>query len=231
MIDLQGFADNLLYGAAMTVLLALAACAAGLVLGLLGATAKLSPFWVARGVAEAYTTIVRGLPELLVVLIIYFGSSGLLTTVAGWLGHDGFVELGPFAAGTIALGLTFGAYATEVFRGAILAIPKGQVEAARAIGMSGGLTFWRIVLPQVWRVALPGLGNLFLVLLKDTSLVSVVGLAELMRQSQIAVGFTREPFTVYAAAAVLYRAMTVLAMAGLAWAERRAGRGFRRARG
>lgn len=230
MIDLQGFADNLLYGAGTTVLLALASCGVGLVLGLLGATAKLSPFWLARGIAETYTTVIRGLPELLVVLIIYFGSSGLLTTVAGWLGHDGFVELGPFAAGTIALGLTFGAYATEVFRGAILAIPRGQIEAATALGMPGWLAFRRIILPQVWRVALPGLGNLFLVLLKDTSLVSVIGLQELMRESQIAVGFTREPFTFYLAAAVLYLAMTAISMAGIHWAEQNAQRGVAKAR-
>ena len=231
MIDLQGFADNLLIGAGMTVALALTACAVGLVLGLLGATAKLSPFWFARGVAEGYTTITRGLPELLVVLIIYFGSSGLLTAAAGWFGHEGFVELGPFTAGTIALGLTFGAYATEVFRGAILAIPRGQIEAATAIGMSGWLTFRRILLPQVWRVALPGLGNLFLVLLKDTSLVSVIGLQELMREAQIAVGFTREPFTFYLAAAVLYLIMTAVSMAGIAWAEQLSRRGQARAAG
>ncbi len=229
MFDLQGFGDSLLMGAGVTVLLALSAAGVGLVLGLLGASAKLSPFWLARGVAETYTTVIRGLPELLVVLIIYFGSAGILTTVASALGHDGFVELSPFAAGTIALGLTFGAYATEVFRGAILAIPKGQIEAASAVGMSGLLTFRRIVLPQVWRIALPGLGNLFLVLLKDTSLVSVIGLHELMRASQIAVGFTREPFTFYLAAAVLYLLMTVVTMAGLAWAERSAGRGLSRA--
>jgi len=118
-----------------------------------------------------------------------------------------------------------------VFRGAILAIPRGQTEAATALGMSGGLAFRRIILPQVWRIALPGLGNLFLVLLKDTSLVSVIGLQELMRESQIAVGFTREPFTFYLAAAVLYLAMTAVAMAGIAWSEQYAGRGQARARG
>ena len=229
MLDFQGFGDQLLLGAAVTVLLALAALAVGLVLGLLGATAKLSGHAVLEGLAETYTTVVRGLPELLVVLIIYFGSSGLLTTIASWFGHDGFVELGPFAAGVIALGLTFGAYATEVFRGAILAVPKGQIEAAHAFGMDGLLAFRRIMLPQVWRTALPGLGNLFLVLLKDTSLVSVIGLNELMRSSQIAVGFTRQPFTFYLAAAVLYLAMTVVTMAILHRAERGAAKGVPRA--
>jgi polar amino acid transport system permease protein len=230
MIDFQGFADQLLLGAWMTVRLALGAVSVGLVLGLLGATAKLSGWWAARALAETYTTVVRGLPELLVVLIIYFGSSGLLTAAAEWFGHDEYVELTPYAAGVMALGLTFGAYATEVFRGALLAIPKGQVEAARAFGMGRLLTFRRIVLPQVWRIALPGLGNLFLVLLKDTSLVSVIGLDELMRKASIAVGFTREPFTFYVAAACLYLLMTIVTMVGLHYAERAAHKGVPKAR-
>jgi polar amino acid transport system permease protein len=230
MIDFQGFADQLLLGAWMTVRVALGALAIGLVLGLLGATAKLSAWRSARALAGTYTTVIRGLPELLVVLIIYFGSSGLLTSVAEWFGHDEYVELSPYTAGVTALGLTFGAYATEVFRGALLAIPKGQIEAARAFGMGRVLTFRRIVLPQVWRIALPGLGNLFLVLLKDTSLVSVIGLDELMRKATIAVGFTREPFTFYLAAACLYLLITIVAMVGLQFAERAAQKGVPKAR-
>lgn len=225
MIDLHGFGDQLLLGAWMTLQLAFGALCGGLVLGLAGAMAKLSELRVARAVASTYTTVVRGLPELLVVLIIYFGSSALLTTVAGWVGYDDFIELSPYAAGVIALSLTFGAYATEIFRGAIQAIPKGQVEAARAFGMSPALTFRRIILPQVWRIALPGLGNLFLVLLKDTSLISVIGLDELMRASTIAVGFTREPFTFYLFAAVLYLLMTIVTMVALHFAERAASKG------
>ena len=225
MIDFHGFGDQLLLGAWMTLKLAFGALGVGIVLGLAGAVAKLSDVWAARAVAEAYTTVVRGLPELLVVLIIYFGSSAMLTTIAGWMGHDEFIELSPYAAGVTALGLTFGAYATEVFRGAIQAIPKGQIEAARAFGMSRTLTFRRIVLPQVWRIALPGLGNLFLVLLKDTSLISVIGLEELMRKASIAVGFTREPFTFYLTAAVLYLLMTIVTMVALHFAERAAARG------
>jgi putative lysine/arginine/ornithine/histidine/octopine transport system permease protein len=231
MIDFQGFGDQLLLGAWMTLRVAFGALVVGLALGLLGATAKLSGSRVARAAAEAYTTVVRGLPELLVVLIIYFGSSGLLTTAAEWLGYDEFIELSPYAAGVTALGLSFGAYATEVFRGAILAIPKGQIEAAHAFGMGRILTFRRIVLPQVWRIALPGLGNLFLVLLKDTSLISVIGLDELMRKAAIAVGFTREPFTFYLAAAVLYLTMTIVTMAVLNRAERAAQKGIPKAAG
>ena len=229
MINLHGFSDQLLLGAGMTLQLALGSLVVGLILGLLGATAKLSHFVPGQWVAGFYTTVVRGLPELLVVLIIYFGSSGILTRVAAWFGHNEFVELSPYAAGVTALGLVFGAYATEVFRGAILAIPRGQIEAAHAIGMSPFLTFRRIVLPQVWRLALPGLGNLFLVLLKDTSLVSVIGLEELMRMSSFATGFTKAPFTFYLTAAFLYLAMTVVTMVALHFAEKFASRGVRRA--
>ncbi len=228
MIDLHGFGGQLLIGAGVTLALAFSALAVGLVLGLVGATAKLSDVRIVRAAAEAYTTVVRGLPELLVVLVVYFGASGGLTAAAGWFGHRDFVEVGPFAAGVVALGLTFGAYATEVFRGAILAVPRGQIEAGYAYGMGRWLVFRRIVLPQVWRIALPGLGNLFLVLLKDTSLVSVVGLDELMRKSSIAVGFTREPFTFYLAAAFLYLAMTVVTVAAVQRAERAAARGVPR---
>lgn len=229
MVDFHGFADQLLLGALTTLRLALGALVVGLGLGLIGAVAKLAASPLPRWIADIYTTVVRGLPELLVVLIVYFGASGLLTAVAGSLGHEGFVEVGPYAAGVAALGLTFGAYATEVFRGAILAVPQGQREAAQSLGMGRWLTFRRVVLPQVWRIALPGLGNLFLVLLKDTSLVSVIGLEELMRKSAIAVGFTKEPFTFYLAAAFLYLAMTIVTTAILRRAERAAARGMREA--
>ena len=228
MIELHGFGDQLLLGLAVTLQVAAGGLVVGLLLGLLGATAKLSGSRLARAVASTYTTVVRGLPELLVVLIIYFGTAGLLTRAAGWFGHDGYVELSPFAAGVVALGLAFGAYATEVFRGAIQAIPRGQVEAAQACGLGRTRVFFRIVLPQAWRLALPGLGNLFQVLLKDTSLISVIGLEELMRKSQIAIANTKEPFTFYFVAALIYLAITVVVMLGQRGAERWANRGLQR---
>lgn len=226
MIDFHGFFGQLLLGAGMTLKVAFGALALGLVLGLLAAIAKLSRVTVARAVAQTYTGVIRGIPELLVVLIIYFGSAGILTRLAEDFGHSGFVEISPYGAGVIALGMTFGAYASEVFRGAIIAIPPGQIEAARTIGMSNTLIFKRITLPQLWRIALPGLGNLFLVLLKDTSLISVIGLEELMRKTAIAVGYTKEPFTFYLAASVLYLLMTVVSMIALHFAERSANKGF-----
>jgi ABC-type arginine transport system permease subunit len=128
----------------------------------------------------------------------------------------------------IALGLCFGAYATEVFRGAILAIPKGHREAGLALGMSRSRIFIKLIMPQMWRIALPGLGNLFMILMKDTALVSVIGLEEIMRHSQIAVGFTKEAFTFYLVAAFIYLGLTVLAMTGMYLLEKRASRGFLR---
>jgi len=228
MFDLQGFGDQLLLGVWMTLKVAAGGLVMGLILGLIGAGLKLSRSRIAYGIGATYTTVIRGIPELLVVLIIYFGSAGVLTQVAGWLGHDEYVELSPLLAGIIALGIAFGAYATEVFRGAIQAIPKGQIEAAMACGMSRSRIFFRITLPQAWRVAIPGLGNLFQVLLKDTALISVVGLDEIMRKSQIAISNTKEPFTFFFVAALIYLSITVIVMIGQRYAEQWAGRGMAR---
>ncbi|MDR0279609.1 MAG: ABC transporter permease [Paucimonas sp.] len=227
-IDLHGFGPALAAGTLMTVKLALAALCLGLVLGLLGALAKTSPYKPLRWVGGTYSTIVRGVPELLWVLFIYFGSVALMGKLGDLLGIPG-LELSAFAAGVIALGLCFGAYATEVFRGALLAIPKGHREAGMALGLSKGRIFSRLVLPQMWRIALPGLGNLFMILMKDTALVSVIGLEEIMRQSQNGVTTTKEPFTFYMVAAMIYLGLTILAMTGMHFMEKRAGRGFARA--
>jgi His/Glu/Gln/Arg/opine family amino acid ABC transporter permease subunit len=228
-MDLQGFGWQLWAGAWMTVRVAVAALGLGLGFGILGALAKLSRFRSLRWVAGAYTTVIRGVPELLILLLLFFGGTILLTRLSSALGTGRYVEVDAFSAGVFALSVVLGAYATEVFRGAILAVPRGQVEAARAVGMSRGLLFRRILLPQVWRFALPGLGNLWLVLLKDTSLVSVVGLDELMRKAYVAAGATREPFTFYLAAAVLYLGLTIVSTVGLQRLERAASRGVRRA--
>lgn len=227
MIDLHGFGAQLLAGTFVTLQLTAASLVLGLVLGLLGATAKLSPTTPLRWLGEGYTTLVRGLPEFLVVLSFYFGASQALMAVASKFGYDEYIDVSAFAAGTAALGFIFGAYASELFRGSIIAIPRGQAEAARALGMNPRQTFFRITLPQVWRIALPGLGNLFMILMKDTALVSVVGLEELMRVTAFAVGHTKEPFTFYLAAAVIYLTLTSAASFGLRRLERRASLGIR----
>lgn len=223
--DLHGFGPALFAGALMTIQLALCALALGLVLGLLGALAKTSPYKPLQWLGGTYSTIVRGVPELLWVLLIYFGTVNLMRSIGELFGKPD-LELNAFAAGTIALGLCFGSYATEVFRGAILAIPKGHREAGMALGLSKPRVLWRLILPQMWRIALPGLGNLFMILMKDTALVSVIGLEEIMRRAQIAVTASKEPFTFFMAAACIYLGLTILAMIGMHFLEKRASRGF-----
>lgn len=225
--DLHGFGPALIAGTWMTIQLALASLALGLVLGLLGALAKTSPYVTVRWIGGTYSTIVRGVPELIWVLLIYFGTINLVRGIGTWVGIDD-LALSPFVAGTIALGLCFGAYATEVFRGALLAIPKGHREAGLALGLGKPRIFLRLILPQMWRLALPGLGNLFMILMKDTALVSVIGLEEIMRRSQIAVTASKEPFTFFLVAAFIYLGLTVIAMIGMHFLEKRAGRGFSR---
>lgn len=226
MINLYGYGPLLIEGAILTVQVALASVAVGLVFGLFGAMAKLSNSVLLRGGANVYTSVVRGIPELLLLLIVYYGGTLLLQKCWSVFGGEGYVEIQPFVAGTFTLGFVFGAYATEVFRGAIIAVPTGQIEAAYASGMSKSQVFRRIILPQVWRFALPGLGNLWLVLLKDTSLISVVNLNELMYNSKNAAGATREPFTFFVAAAVIYLIFTIISMVILQYSERRASRGL-----
>ncbi len=210
---------QLLAGTMMTIRITLAATLLGVCLGLLGAAARLSSFTVLRAVGGVYVGVIRGIPELLIVFLIYFGSSKLLMATASQFGYLDYIELNPFIAGVIALSLTFGGYATEVFRGAFLAIHKGQSEAAQALGLGRFRIFFGIILPQAWRIALPGLGNLILILMKDTALVSVIGLEELTRKTSMIVNATREPFTWYFTAAVMYLGLTIIATALLRYFE------------
>ncbi|MCZ4093530.1 ABC transporter permease [Sinorhizobium psoraleae] len=162
------------------------------------------------------------MPELLIILILYFGGTVALTALFGE-----YVEVDAVAAGVFALTVVFGAYASEVFRGAIIAVPPGQIEAAQALGLSK-VQVWRLViLPQMWRYALPGLGNLWLVVLKDTALVSVVGLDDLMRKTSMAAGSTHDPLTFYSLAAGLYLLFTSVSLLGLTLLERHTSRGIR----
>ncbi|MCQ4348220.1 ABC transporter permease [Pseudomonas stutzeri] len=225
--DLQGFGPALAAGTWMTLKLSVAAVGVGLVLGLLGALARTSASLPLRLLGGGYTTLVRGVPETLWVLMIYYGTVNGLNAVGAPFGYPE-LALNPFAAGTLALGLCFGAYATEVFRGALLAIPKGQREAGQALGLSALRILWRITLPQLWRTALPGLGNLYLILLKDTALVSLISLEEIMRKASIASNATKAPFTFYMSAAAIYLGLTVIVMLVLHQLERRAGRGIAR---
>ena len=223
-MDLKGFGDQILIGAGLTLAVAALSLVLGLMIGGLGAAAKLSRRRALRALADAYTTLVRGVPELLILLLLYFGGTVFLTWVAGE-----YVEVNGFGAGLFALSILCGAYTTEVLRAAIQAVPKGQIEAARALGLRQATIVRKVLLPQVWRLALPGLGNVWLVLMKDTSLISVVGLEELMRKSNIAAGATHQPFTFYAVAALVYLLFTTVSVIGIALLERRARRGLARA--
>jgi len=225
MTNLHGFGPLLMAGAWMTIQLALCALPLGLLLGLGGALAKTSPYKPLQWLGGSYSTIVRGIPELLWVLLIFYGTVNAMHGLGSLFGYPD-LELNPFAAGVIALGLCFGAYSTEVFRGALLAVPRGHREAGLALGLSRGRILWRLILPQMWRVALPGLGNLFMILMKDTALVSVIGLAEIMRTANIAIAGTKLPFTFLCVAAVMYLVLTSLAMTGQHYLEKYSRRGF-----
>ena len=182
----RGFGDELVVGALVTVEIAVYSLAIGLVLGLTAGAAKLSRSRILRGVAEAYSLLVRGIPELLIILLVYYSGGAAVGSLLEFLGYDGGFDFNKRLAGSLALGLIFGAFASEVFRGAFMAVDKGQIEAAFAVGMSTGQVFRRVRFPQLLRFALPGLGNLWMVLLKDTSLVSVIALDELMRETGVA---------------------------------------------
>nr|WP_320192583.1 ABC transporter permease subunit [uncultured Desulfobacter sp.] len=222
---LHGYGLFLLQGAWVTVKLAAWATGIGLVLGLAGVAALRSGFRPLALAAEGITIAVRGIPELLFVLGTYLISGLLINNAAATLGYDEYIEISAVTYGIITLSIIFGAYATEVFRGGAQALDPGQMEAAAAFGMGRLTTFRRVVLPQMWRIALPGIGNLFMVLLKNTALLSVIGVNELMRNAASAVGFTKEPFTFYLAAAVIYLGMNAVGTLVLNYLERRAGRG------
>ena len=221
-----GWGDELLISAVMTILVSTSSLFLGLIIGTIFASFKLSSSYILKFIAETYTTVIRGVPELLVIYLLFFGGSSALMYVASIFGHNGYLELSPFTIGTIAVGAISGAYSTEVIRGAILAVPKGQFEAANTLGMSKYSMFFKIIFPQVARIALPGIGNVWQVTLKDTALISVTGLVEIMRQSRVAAGSTHEPFIFYAVAIVLYLIITSFSSKLFNRAESRFSKGF-----
>lgn len=216
-------------GVQVTVSVALSAMALALVCGLFGAWAKLSSNKLAQTAANTYTTVIRGVPELILILIVYYGTPTLIQDSLELYGIDIIIDINPFLAGFMTLGVIYGAFATEVFRGAYHAVPKGQIEAAKAIGMSRILLARRILLPQMWRFALPGLGNVWMVLIKATALISVIQLPELLRNADIAARAVRLPFTFYFAASLYYLAIVTISMMLQKRAEDWASRGVRQA--
>ncbi len=208
---------SILQGAALTVGVSLSALLVSIVLGLLGATAKLSGRPPLVALATVYTTLIRGVPELVLMLLVFYGGTIGLNALMEALGSSEGIDINPFVAGVLTIGFIYGAYMTETFRGAILSIPKGQMEAAWAFGMGPVQTFVRITLPQMVRYALPGFTNNWLVLIKATALVSLIGLQEMTYLSKQASAATREPFAFFLLAAALFLVYTSVSL----WVLRR----------
>jgi His/Glu/Gln/Arg/opine family amino acid ABC transporter permease subunit len=226
---LHGYGPSLAAGALTTLAVALASLAIAAVLGLLGALAKLSSSRVLRAAALAYTTLIRGVPDLVLMFLVYFGGQMALNALAerfGW--QDATID--PFVAGTLTIGFVFGAYMTEILRGAFLAVPAGQREAALAYGMTRGQALRRIVGPQMLRHLLAPLSNTWLVLLKSTSIVSLIGLTDLMQRAKDAGGSTQLPFLFIAAAGAIYLAFSSASELVFAWLRRRYAAGVRQVR-
>jgi polar amino acid transport system permease protein len=222
----KGWGDELARGALITIGLALATLPFGLALGLVAALLKRADSSILRGISTVYVTVFRGLPELLTLYIVYFGLQLGLQKAWKGVGFTSNLEMPAFVAGMMALGLVLGAFSSEVWVGALNAIPKGQREGAFALGLSKALTFRLVVLPQLLRVALPGLGNNWMVLLKETSLVSVIALPDLMFWTGRANVVTKEPFLFFGVACLIYLCFSLVSAYGIELLERRANRGI-----
>ena len=207
-----GWGDELFYATLMTIAVSITAMIIGFVFSLIFTPLKLSNRKYLNLIGNFYTTVIRGVPELLVIYLLFFGGSGAIMFVASIFGYNEYIEINAFITGSFAIGIISGAYSTEVFRGAILSIDKGQFEACKVLGLKKNVQFFKVIMPQMLRLAIPNLSNVWQITLKDTSLISVTGLVEIMRQSYIAAGSTRDPLFFYSFAAVLYLLLTYLSM-------------------
>ena len=221
-----GWGDELFYATLMTIAVSITAMIIGFSFAAIFTPLKLSKNRLLNFIANSYTTVIRGVPELLVIYLFFFGGTGAVMYVASIFGYNEYIEINAFITGAFAIGIISGAYSTEVFRGAVQSIDKGQFEAARVLGLSKFAQFFKIILPQVLRLAIPNLSNVWQITLKDTSLISVTGLVEIMRQSYIAAGSTRDPLLFYSFAAVLYLLLTYLSMKLINRLEARYSRGY-----
>lgn len=225
MLDLQGYGPSILEGALLTAQVAFLSLALALVLGILGAVAKLSASPTANAVATIYTTVIRGIPDLVLMLLIYFGGQVLMNRISDYIyerfGYDFFVQVNPFIAGVLTIGFIFGAYMTETFRGAFQSVEKGQIEAGKAFGLSRWQVFTHIMCPQMVRHAIPGIGNNWQVLLKTTALVSIIGLYDMVRVASDAAKATHSPFKFFIPVALIYLALTAVSEITLHFLEKR----------
>ncbi|MXW85735.1 MAG: ABC transporter permease [Boseongicola sp. SB0673_bin_14] len=225
MENVIAYGPFLLRGTTVTIALSICSILLAVALGLAGAGARLSGSPLARRVAGTYTTIVRGVPDLVVMLLLYFGGQVLLNQVGALTGYWRYIELNQFAAGVMAIGFIFGAYMSETFRGAYMSIPKGMIEAGTSVGMTRTVLFRRVIWPQLVRYALPGFTNNWLTLMKTTALVSVIGLEDIVYNGFAAGRATREPFTFMLIALLVYLVLTIVSDVGLRALERRYTRG------
>ena len=221
-----GWGDELFIATLMTIAVSITAMIIGFIFALIFTPLKLSKNKLLNLIGNSYTTVIRGVPELLVIYLFFFGGSGAVMYVASIFGYNEYIEINAFITGSFAIGIISGAYSTEVFRGAIQSIDKGQFEASQVLGLKRFVYFFRVIMPQMLRLAIPNLSNVWQITLKDTSLISVTGLVEIMRQSYIAAGSTRDPLFFYSFAAVLYLLLTFLSMKLINRLEIKYSRGF-----
>ena len=222
-----GWGDELFIATLMTIAVSITAMLLGFVFALIFTPLKLSKNKFLNLIGNSYTTVIRGVPELLVIYLFFFGGSGAVMFVASMFGYNEYIEINAFITGSFAIGIISGAYSTEVFRGAIQSIDKGQFEASQVLGLNKFAYYFRVIIPQMLRLAIPNLSNVWQITLKDTSLISVTGLVEIMRQSYIAAGSTRDPLFFYSFAAVLYLLLTFLSMKLINKLEVKYSRGFK----
>lgn len=222
----RGWSSLLLTGALTTVALAISVVPFGFGGGLVLALLKSAPSRVVRTLADAFTTFFRGIPDLLALFMIYFGLQALIDKISHLFGDEVHIELNAFVAGIIALSVVVSAYSSEVWIASLKAIPPGQIEAARALGLDRRRVFFLVILPQLGRVALPGLGNIWTILVKDTSLVSTLALMDLLRAASEASKATTRPILFYSAAAAVYLVISILSTIAQGYLERRANRGY-----
>lgn len=228
MFSLHGYGPSILEGTVLTLEVSLLSLFVAVLFGIFGALAKLSNSPALSIAAKIYTTVIRGIPDLVLMLLIFFGGQVFINQVGPFFGYNEYIDINPFIAGVSTIGFIFGAYMTETFRGAILAVNRGQLEAGYAYGMTGGQVFRRILLPQMIRHAIPGFGNNWLVLIKTTALVSIIGLDDMVRKAAMAAGATRKPFTFYVVVAINFLLITTVSIYLLRYLEKRYSVGVRR---
>ena len=221
-----GWGDEFLMAMLMTIIVSIFSMGLGIFIAIFTAWAKLSYSRLLKLIANFYTTIVRGVPELLVIYLIFFGGSSLVMKLAKSFGYNGYIELNALTISIVAIGIISATYSSEVLRAAYLSIPKGQIEAAKSLGMSKWEIFYKILSPQILRHAVPGLGNVWQVTLKDTSLISVTGLVEIMRQTRISSNVEHSPLTFLVTAAILYLFLTTFSSKFFNHIERKTNKGY-----